>query len=412
MKERIKQSVLYFSSYFLSNSRTQPMPEYSVQCTGSEVKYYANTPNTIIYFKKDGYEGFFRECRKHTSKREYLDELLDEYCRYVFVNEHSIECRQILREKLSNRSSFRKFFSMGAGTASYTAITRFRKKRDASIIGINKPFPEWFGDQLLMLVQFAWGALEEYKYNAFLKVGEYHTYNSNRTYGTKLVADMVGASQLVPTTQYARMILDGVEKYGVVVGVAAGYSPKEAVKEHGLNNISPEFQRQSLILNVLDAICYQKDHRPGNYFVTVKDGTAIGISAFDNDCPTTFMCSANIGFCTYSGCSPIVNSKGMINRPYLDKKTTLAICSLDKEIIKRHLKGSVSRTELFYLIKRVEKLKYAIQQSLDKGTLKLIDQTEWNSDTINEELNGNFGETYMKLFIKCFEHILSNDDNQ
>lgn len=189
---------------------------------------------------------------------------------------------------------------MGAGTASYTRITKFRKTHDASVIGIQKPYPEWFENQLLMLVQFAWGALEEYKYNAFLDYRMYHTYNSNRTYCTKLVADLIGATELVPPTQYARMILDGVEKYGVVVGVAAGCSPEEAVKQHGMNKVSGEFQRQSLILNVLDVICYQKDHRPGNYFVTVKDNTAVDISAFDNDCPTTFMCSANVG---YSDCS-------------------------------------------------------------------------------------------------------------
>ena len=86
-----------------------------------------------------------------------------------------------------------------------------------------------------MLVQFAWGALEEYKYNAFLDYRMYHTYNSNRTYCTKLVADLIGATELVPPTQYARMILDGVEKYGVVVGVAAGCSPEEAVKQHGMH---------------------------------------------------------------------------------------------------------------------------------------------------------------------------------
>ena len=397
MKEEFKQNLLYSMSYFLANSKVQPTPSYTVQCTKDDVRYFASTPNTIIYFNKDGHEGFFRECRKHTPKREYLNQLLDEYCEYVFVNEYSEKCRQILEKKLADKESFKKFFDMGAGTASYTRITKFRKTHDASIIGIQKPYPKWFENQLLMLVQYAWGALEEYKYNAFLDNGMYHTYNSNRTYGTKLVADMVGASELVPASQYVRMILDGVEKYGIVVGVA--------VRQYGLNKISPEFQRQSLILNVLDAICYQKDHRPGNYFVTVKEGTAVGISAFDNDCPTTFMCSANIGFYTYSGCSPIVNSKGMINRPYLDKETTEALCSLDKTTIKQHLEGAISKTELIYLIKRVEKLKHAIQQSYDKGTLKLLDRMEWNFETINEELNGNFGETYMKLFIKCIKEI-------
>lgn len=400
MKEKLKQNLLYGMSYFFANSKVQPTPEYTVYCTKDDVRYYASTPNTIIYFDKDGHKGFFRECRKHTGKREYLNQLLDEYCNYVFVNEHSKECRQILKSKLADRESFRKFFFMGAGTASYTRITRFRKTKDSSIIGIKKPYPKWFENQLLMLVQYVWGALEEYRYNTFLDNGMYHTYNSNRTYATKIVADMLGASELVPMTQYVRMILDGVEKYGVVVGVAAGCSPENAIKQHGLNKISPEFQRQSLILNILDVICYQKDHRPGNYFVTVKDGTAISVSAFDNDCPTTFICTSNIGFYTYGGCSPIVTRQGLINRPYLDKETVVALCLLDKKNLKQHLEGVISKLELIYLIKRVEKLKYAIQQSIDKGTLKLLSRTEWSFETINEELNGNFGETYMKLFIE------------
>ena len=403
MKEEIKQNLLYCMSYFLSNSKVQPIPEYTVCCKKDEVKYYASTPNTIIYFNKDGHEGFFRECRKHTSKREYLDELLDEYCKYVYVNEHSEECRQILREKLSDRSSFRKFFSMGAGTASYTRITRFRKTRDASIIGIHKPFPNWFADQLLMLVQFVWGALEEYKYNSFLKVGEYHTYNSNRTCCTKIVADILGASELVPETKYARLMLDGIEKYGVVVGVAKGCSPEDAVNRYGMTGVSPEFQRQSMILNIMDVICYQKDHRPGNYFVTVKDGLAKDISAFDNDCPTTLMRTRSIRFTSYFGCSPLVDTHGIIDRPYLDKDTTERLLKLTVEDITHAMQGHLSKVELICLIKRIEALQVSIKRSLNADRVILLDKTQWNNNTIYMELNGGYGKTYLGLFIeKCF----------
>ena len=405
MKEEIKQNLLYCMSYFLSNSKVQPIPEYTVCCKKDEVKYYASTPNTIIYFNKDGHEGFFRECRKHTSKREYLNELLDEYCKYVYVNEHSRECRQVLNEKLSDKASFERFFNMGAGTASYTRITKFRRTHDASVIGIHKPYPEWFENQLLMLVQYAWGALEEYKYNAFLDYGMYHTYNSNRTYCTKLVADLIGASELVPPTQYARMILDGVEKYGVVVGVAAGCSPEEAVKQHGMNKVSPEFQRQSLILNILDVICYQKDHRPGNYFVTVKDNIAVNISAFDNDCPTTLMCTKSIRFRTYMGCDPIVTEEGMIARPYLDKENTEKLIKLNAESITHVMSGNLSKVELRYLIKRIKALQESIKRSLNSGKLILLDETQWDENTVSLELNGGYGKTYLSLFLeKCFSN--------
>ena len=89
---------------------------------------------------------------------------------------------------------------MGAGTAEYTRISKFRHSLDASWIGIEKPYPEWFGSQLLTLVQYAWGALDEYKYCRRLSIGEYHTYNANRTITTKRIMDLLGENDIVPET--------------------------------------------------------------------------------------------------------------------------------------------------------------------------------------------------------------------
>lgn len=399
MKERIKQKALYLNGRFLSDPQAQPKPEFTIRCSRSEIKYYANTPNTIIYFDHNGQSGFFRECRKHEEQHEYLKRLIADYCQYVFCNEHSKECEALLLEKLNDNNNFIKFFNMGAGTANYTNITKFRKTLNSDYIGIPLPYPDWFKSQLLQLVQFVWGALEEYKYNAFLPLGSYHTYNANRTIVTKRIADMIGGDEIIPDTKYMRLILEGQPRIGVVVGKAPGFSPDAAV-EGEILGVTSNFQRQSIILNIADVICYQKDHRPGNYYISTDNNRkAYALSAFDNDCPTTLLPTPNVCFYSYSGYSPFVDKKGRVNRPFLDKECVNLLHSLSEEKLRTALGGNISAIQFRMLNQRVNRLQRAIKESVVEGRTTVISPSEWSEETIAKEVSGEYGQTYVKYFI-------------
>ena len=227
---------------------------------------------------------------------------------------------------------------------------------------------------------------------------QYHTYNSNRTITTKRIVNLLGEPGIIPESKYIRLILDGDERIGVTVAVAEGQAPK--VGEY--DGITPEFQRQSLILNIADVICYQKDHRPGNYFVTTEGRMATGLCAFDNDCPTTLFNTPDISFTTYAGCSSILNENGLINRPYLDKESTDRLMSLSKVEVLMTISDSTSRAEREMLWKRIRRLQKAISRSVEYGSLVLLDKCDWSYEVLQKELSGDYGMTYAKLFFDRF----------
>jgi hypothetical protein len=398
MIKLVKQMTLYVSARFFSSSSYQPEPRRNINCNSTQVKYYANTPNTIIFYDDGENSGYFRECRMHEAKRKYLERLINEYCRFVFVNEHSSECEKILLDKLKNPLNFYRFFYMRPGTAPYSRITKYRHTLDPSCIGIKRPYPEWFKNQLLSLVQYAWGPLEEYRYNSFQNIGDYHIYNSNRTIATKMLADTFGMNMLVPDSEYIELCIDGEKKIGVSVGIANGEDPNKIA----IKNVNPQFQRETILLNILDAICFQKDHRPGNYFVkTNSQDEVLALSAFDNDCPTTLFPTRKIDFSTYCGCSSIVKNNEY-NRPFIDKDCYEKIISFNDSDLSLQLKKSLSKKEYRTLLLRIRKLKAAIENSLKSGRTKIIDDNSWSQDTINCELSGNYGNTYLKYFVDCF----------
>lgn len=65
-------------------------------------------------------------------------------------------------------------------------------------------------------------------------------------------------------------------KVGTFMLEAKGISPVSLTKKQR-KKVAPSFQRNCSDLNILDAICYEKDHRPGNYNVLIdKDGLITG----------------------------------------------------------------------------------------------------------------------------------------
>ena len=84
---------------------------------------------------------------------------------------------------------------------------------------------------------------------------------------TYIIAVLCGASRIVPETKYVCLKIDGAVKMGVSTYPSSGINPDT------MKNIciTPGFQRDLLIMNMLDIICRQQDHRPNNYFCILDE---------------------------------------------------------------------------------------------------------------------------------------------
>lgn len=336
----------------------------------------------------DDDEGFFRECRKHTPPKDFLSSLFDDYCRYVYVNNNSDDCKTLLSRFLQGSKRWKRFYRMGEGTAFYSIITRYRKTGDYHLLGFDDGYPQWFYNQLSGLVQFAWGPLMEHRYCHYLKSGKYQTFNSSKSIVTKIVADYCGVGYLIPRTYYAKLLFDGTERIGVVVERAKGDDPVGFNHKLHMSDVGASLQKNLLSLWILDILCYQKDHRPGNYFIEKKkDDKYSAVEAFDNDCPTTLMPIPSISFVTYIGILPMFDKEGNSRIPYLSKTLFEVIEKFDEKKLNKYISNYCSSFEAYFLRIRVNKLKKYLSCNLVSGRIKLLADEEWSSYTMRLELN-------------------------
>jgi hypothetical protein len=154
----------------------------------------------------------------------------------------------------------------------------------------------------------------------------------------------------------------------------------------------------------LDAICYQKDHRPGNYFVNSdENGQYKDICAFDNDCPTTLFPSPNPSFTTYVGVPGVIKN-GYIQQPFISERLRNSIQHIDTDTLYTELCRYCSRIEAKMIIVRLSKMKKSINDTVQKGLLRVLKDSEWTANTMRTEImQYPNGETYFSYFAK--KHI-------
>ena len=396
---KIKFTFLHLWCSYITCYKKTPEIEKEIVCNRHQIKFFANTPNTIIYFKSDDCEGYFRECRIHKDKFSFVKELISDYCDYILkTDDSSLLYNEILRY-LSNNANLIKFFYMGDGTDPYAPINIYRNTLNPSIVGFDNSISDTLRAKLLNIVQFVWGPLAEYQYCLNLSEGQPQLFNSSKSMITKIIADEIGAETIVPETYYAKLILEGKERIGIVVGVADGVEPKKENKYV----ITGTLQKDLINLNLVDIITYQKDHRPGNYFVRLnKRKEVVGISAFDNDTPTTLFPYLSPKLKTYCGCTTLVNH-GFYIHPFIANKTFSCIERLTAKELYQSINKYCSSIEAICTVIRFYFLKNAINRSVKYKTTTIINDDEWNDTTLNEEINNSkIGCTYLQLLLSKY----------
>lgn len=386
-----KFEVLYFIGRINSESRKIPQINRTIYCRKEQVHFLGETPNTIIHFKVDGYEGYFRECRKHLEEFDFVKDLIWDFAYYVLDD---LTIYEEMLKILSNHDSLKKFLQMGDGTNPYSPINVYRRNGNYSVLGIVSPSFKLL-KELKRIVQYCWGPIAEYKYCRSQKNRTYNLYNSSKSITTYKIAKLLGIEEIIPKTYYAKLVLDGKERIGVIVEPSSGICPQEG---NGFE-ISGLFQRDTLNLQMLDVLTHQLDHRPGNYFVSVSEqNVVISLSAFDNDAPTTLLPLPNISQKTYCGCSPLFKN-GSYNRKYIDANLLDAIINIDINDFNNSLKGYCSNLESFFISLRLKK----IVNILKNDNVIALDDAMWSKKTVYEEINCNdYGLTYLQLFSKKF----------
>lgn len=408
----IKQNLLYF----LCKTIYRPLPieennvKHIISVEYKDLLIEKNTTFNVCKLNIQNKEYYFRECKKHVKFEEYLRNLINEYVDSLEDNNPlKLEFLKV-RNTLMKPDVVRKLFRMGIVNDRSSKISYFFKSNDISIWGIQE-LENIELNELKDLFQYLWGEIYSYRLNAGLKKGLYQSFNASKSLATKRIADLLGIGYLIPEIELVKLVFpDGNEKIGTLMSAVNGIAPKKMLYAEK-QKITPKFQRDCNSLNVLDAICHERDHRPGNYFVRLNsNGEVDSLEAFDNDAPMTFSLTGNINLVTYWGSSPLLLSDGALNLVHVDKKLAQKILKLKDEEIVNSLKLILSKIQVWFVCKRIHKMQKAIKHTMQKSADFFISDTEWNEKTIKEELSSDTINSYLKIFCMSSRKEKNYDD--
>lgn len=382
----------------------------SITLSADDLLYFNLSSNPIISFRIDGNLYYFRECPLLMSFDAYYKNAFDRF----FDSIHNLG---ISKDHFKQEMPIKTTFSDAEVIAFETYI--YEKIKDSAFVNkvlsadnisqklkfniwkkqaYTKEFFDAFGLSSLpdecedIAIYFIWymrSASMSYKTHNLVKGRKYSFYSAVRSVSTKIIADFLGLGDMITSTDFCRITLDNGETlFGIISESAKGERMSDSDTE-----ISPSLQRELINLNVLDAICFQNDHGPNNYNIYKENGE-FKVCAFDNDNPSTFFPIFSVS-ASLAGGSPLINKKGIVNRPFFDKDLAERIRTLDIGALQKMLKPYLNLIQIISLKARIKKLQNAIKKTSEVNQSFLIEHSKWNESTVLLELKGKYGETYL-----------------
>ncbi len=397
----LKEQLIYATAKTLlkppavSSEILEKIPTVSID--EKQINSINNTTNNVTVVSVDGNKIYFRRCRIHSEIHEYVFSLIEEICSKIQNEDLKATVFSLLKQK----KRFRRFVNMGMENDSSSRLAVFQRTHDAELIGLTDDLYNKYSKEVDELARSAWGDLVAYKLNGGVRKNSYQTYNSCRSLATYAVANFLELYSLIPNVEYCRLHIKNSDTcfLGTAMKSAEGVSPAEINPEDMRKMISPILQKELTELNVIDALCFQKDHRPDNFNVKVDEGKLTHISAFDNDAPATFSFSSATDFPTYIGCSPLIKD-GIIDRPHVSRSLYDKLISANEEDLTKKLKPYINRFQMRGLIKRLRKIKEALINTQKNNNGFVIDDGCWSEETVCEELSGKYGVTYLGALLQ------------
>lgn len=233
------------------------------------------------------------------------------------------------------------------------------------------------------------------------KGGKFQTMNAGKMMAEEAIASLLGVERLLTKTHFCKVqVGDGEELIGTMMSDAGGVDVR-FIKDTYKEVVTPQLVCDLNNLNILDAICHEKDHRPGNYHLILdEDGKAVSLCAFDNDSPWAFFPYGRLSFKSYERSSSIVK-QDMINRPCVDAALANRVMSLDKKSFENKLSPYLNNCQIRACWKRIQDL----QVVLEKSRSAFRQKDEWDESIVKEEISGKYGKTYLLILFNLYEKI-------
>ena len=227
---------------------------------------------------------------------------------------------------------------------------------------------------------------------------QYQTFNVCSTMAEERIAGLLGLNHLLTHSKFCKLQIDSdITLLGSMSSDAGGVDVRE-LKDNFKDVFTPELVKNLTSLNIIDAICYEKDHRPGNYHIILNNqGKAVSVCCFDNDSPWSFSPFGGISFKTYAGASELIRA-GKINRPLFDKKVSDRLMALKKNDIESSLSSYLGKNQVNACWRRIVSLQKALSRTH-------FDFDNWTEEIMREELSGKYGNTYYTILYRLCEAI-------
>lgn len=377
-----------------------------------ELSVFGLSTNAIISFEYEGKIWYFRECPRILSKEAYWNKANKRFfdslgrlgvsknhftqeipIRTSFTNAEIEAFRAYLEDQIKDRV-FRKTLENADRIARKVQFSIWEKQTYET--GFFAAFgfaglPEHCRD---LAVYYLWSmrtVADQYRLMHVIRSKQYSLFAATKSVASRIVAEELGLAYLITPAIWCRLITEGTD---TMFGVLSPAAPGRRMLDSAVDAVG-SLQRELINLNVLDAVCFQPDHGPNNYNLYGDEIGQITICAFDNDNPKTFFPVFSVCH-SLAGCDTLVDSANRIQRPYMDKDLAMRLRNLDKEKLRQRLNPYLNRLQIAAVCYRIEKINRAIINTEKKQPDFLKDTECWNLRTVEEEISGKYGETYLK----------------
>lgn len=369
------------------------------------VSYFNLSSNAIVSFIYEGRQYYFRECPRRGSKKTFFVNAMNSFFGALnkpFISKEHFKQELPLRleyteaelsafrayiDKKRQDKGFWQLLAAADNASEKCGFSIWDKDASANDFLAALGFDDAGEDIKPIAIYFLWymrGAAATYRTLNVARGKRYSFFNGVRSVSTWIIADALGLGHMITRAEWCFLeIEDQKTLFGVLSDAAPGVrmADMEAVLDGTL-------QKELTSLNVLDVICYQPDHGPNNYSIS-PSGT---VCAFDNDNPRTLFPAVSVTG-SLAGCSPLVGEDGKVARPYMDKALAERLKGLNSAALGKELKPYLNLLQIWALKRRIKKLVNAIKNTEFKGLL--LEKDGWSMGTAKEEINGNYGTTYL-----------------